>query len=458
MLIRGPRRLLGADDGVEDVLERARERRALRQGFLRRAADAVSMLGEELADEDARLEAEGLRLAAERRELEGAIALARRQRDLDDAEAKASLVASREARSWAAEEALEADRRREAAEERAREFLAWCHSLEEQVELREAALASMKVASSDPAELQKCEEVLTLEASERTREYERLETRERLVTQAEDDVAAREARVLEEVGRRVAMARLNLEHEFEERLELIRAEAEGRTAALRAKLEEARWRADAFRAALEVAQGESTTSQAEVLLLRQRVEEAEAVARQNADEIRQRRILEHEHDPMLTALRERANTALGNICEAAVGEPHAVNYAGNLQFFTDVVTRSVRADRLVEDRSRALLGRAFSRVFSHLQNMDPHFDFDAAIAPVPLAVRDNLAHWVEDNVDALVRAFASDNDGVIMVADEGGVVNGPDAADDNAEGDGEANNASDSSGGAPEDALGDLSD
>ena len=79
--------------------------------------------------------------------------LASRQRDLDDAEAKASLVASREARSWAAEEAREADRRRTAAEERARELLAWCHSLEEQVELREAALVSMKVAYGDSAEL-----------------------------------------------------------------------------------------------------------------------------------------------------------------------------------------------------------------------------------------------------------------------------------------------------------------
>ena len=57
----------------------------------------MSLLGEELADEDARLKAEGLRLAAERRELEDAIALARRQCDLEDAEAKASLVASREA-------------------------------------------------------------------------------------------------------------------------------------------------------------------------------------------------------------------------------------------------------------------------------------------------------------------------------------------------------------------------
>ena len=78
-------------------------------------------------------------------------------------------LASREARSWAAEEAREADQRREAAEERARELLAWCHSLEEQVELHEASLASMKVASGDPAELQKREEALTLEAAERTR-------------------------------------------------------------------------------------------------------------------------------------------------------------------------------------------------------------------------------------------------------------------------------------------------
>ena len=73
---------------------------------------------------------------------------------------------------------------------------------------------------------------------------------------------------------------------------------------MRAKLEEATRRADAFRAALEVAQGESTTSQAKVLLLRQRVEEAEVVARQNADEIRQPRILEHEHGPMFATLRE----------------------------------------------------------------------------------------------------------------------------------------------------------
>ena len=48
---------------------------------------------------------------------------------------------------------------------------------EVQVELREAALASMKVASGDPAELHKREEALTLEAAERPPKYERLETR-----------------------------------------------------------------------------------------------------------------------------------------------------------------------------------------------------------------------------------------------------------------------------------------
>ena len=153
MPVRGPPRKPGAEDDVEDVLERARERRALRQGFLQRAADAVSQLGVELADEDARLEAEGLRLAEERRKLKVAVALARHQRDLDNEKAEASLAASREACSRAVLEAQEADQRRRAAEERAWELRAWSSSLEQQVELREAALASMKGASVDQAEL-----------------------------------------------------------------------------------------------------------------------------------------------------------------------------------------------------------------------------------------------------------------------------------------------------------------
>ena len=150
--------------------------------------------------------------------------------------------------------------------------------MEQQVELREAALASMKGGSVDRAELQKREEALTLETTERTLDLERLETRERLVAQAEDDVAAREARASEEVDRRVAAARSNLEREFGERLELTKVEAEGRTTTLKAKLDEVTRRADTAGAALGVAQAELASSRAEVLLLHQRVDAAEAVA------------------------------------------------------------------------------------------------------------------------------------------------------------------------------------
>ena len=61
-------------------------------------------------------------------------------------------------------------------------------------------------------------------------------------------------------------------------------------------------------------------------------------------------------------------------------------------------------------------------------------------------------------MDALIRAFASDNDDVIVAANEGGVVNGPDAAGCDADSDGEFSDASNGSGGAPQNALGDSSD
>ena len=122
---------------------------------------------------------------------------------------------------------------------------------------------------------------------------------------------------------------------------------------------------------------------------------------------------------MLQALRVRANQALGAICGKHAPHPHAEDYASHLHFFTDVVTRledrAERARELVEENSRGLLERELSRVFSHLQNIDPHFDFNVAITLVPGAIRDNLARWVDDNVDALVRAFASEDDAVVVV-------------------------------------------
>ena len=77
-----------------------------------------------------------------------------------------------------------------------------------------------------------------------------------------------------------------------------------------------------------------------------------------------------------------------------------------------------------------------------------------------MAVRGDLARWLEDNIDALVRAFTSDGDGVIVAADEGDMVNGgEDGAND---GEGEASDsdsgASDASRGYQEDAVSDMSD
>lgn len=101
----GPPHAPVEEGDADDALRRVRELCALRKEFLQRAADAVSWIGAELANEDARLEAEGLRLAEERRKLKVAVSLARHQRDLDNTKAEASLVASREACSQAVEEA-----------------------------------------------------------------------------------------------------------------------------------------------------------------------------------------------------------------------------------------------------------------------------------------------------------------------------------------------------------------
>ena len=118
--------------------------------------------------------------------------------------------------------------------------------------------------------------------------------------------------------------------------------------------------------------------------------------------------------------------------------------------------RSARARQLVEERGRGLLERAFSLVFSHLLNADPNFDFDAAIAPVPTAVRGDLARRVEDHVDALVRAFALEDDAVVVVADAGDVVDDGDGgvADGGDDANEDDDDASDTSAG---DAASDIS-
>ena len=135
------------------VFELERGHIMVRHELFQEAMGAMNRLGEELAGVDSRLEAEGLRLVEERRKLRVAINLGRYHRDLENAKAEASLKIANEARSRALEEAHEADRRREAAEERAWELQAWSASLEQQVEACEAALASMRGTPAEEEEV-----------------------------------------------------------------------------------------------------------------------------------------------------------------------------------------------------------------------------------------------------------------------------------------------------------------
>ena len=96
---------------------------------------------------------------------------------------------------------------------------------------------------------------------------------------------------------------------------------------------------------------------------------------------------------------------------------------------TRLENQAARTCELVAEKSWGLLGHTFSRVFSHLLNRDPHFDFDALLVPLPPVVQDNLDGWVDDHMDALVAEFALEDDMVMIAVEEAG-------ADGDAEGDG----------------------
>ena len=111
------------------------------------------------------------------------------------------------------------------------------------------------------------------------------------------------------------------------KLKLARTEAAGRTAALWPRSDEAERSEEATAAALVTAQAELASARAELLSLQKRVADAEAIVRQNRKEVLQRRTLEPEHNPMLQSLRNRANTALGHICDENAPHPHTDDYA-----------------------------------------------------------------------------------------------------------------------------------
>ena len=123
---------------------------------------------------------------------------------------------------------------------------------------------------------------------ERSLELERLEMRERQVTQAEDVVGVRKARDHEDVDHRVPEVRVELERRYDLKLKLAGTKGAGRAAALRLRLDEAERLAVATATALVTAQADLASARAELLSLRKRVDDAEAVARQNREEVLQR--------------------------------------------------------------------------------------------------------------------------------------------------------------------------
>ena len=79
---------------------------------------------------------------------------------------------------------------------------------------------------------------------------------------------------------------------------------------------------------------------------------------------------------------------------------------------------------------------------------------------MPEAIWGDLARWVEDNVDALVRAFTSKDDAVVVAANEGDVVDDGEGGAGNGDGDAsdDDSNASDAFEGDPGDIASDMSD
>jgi hypothetical protein len=314
------------------------------------------------------------------------------------------------------EEASAADHRRQVPEEREKELLASNAALEQQIQARQATLAAPpREAPASEKEVLEHEDALMFEALEQSLELERLEVKERQVVAAEDAIAVREARVRLEVKLKVDRAREALASEFQLKLEQLWVEAEGRISALRGQL--------TAMAAREVAAREAlASSQAELSSLQGQVTDAETAVSRAMDEARRHRAMMLECASMLEDLRTRANQALGSICEESAPRPREVDDAGNLHFFMQVVARledrAARAHELVEERSWELLGRAFSRVFSNLFSLDPYFDFDAAIAPVPEVTQDAVAEWVNNHVDDLVEEFTLVEDATMTEADE----------------------------------------
>ncbi|KAE8799499.1 hypothetical protein D1007_25078 [Hordeum vulgare] len=118
---------------------------------------------------------------------------------------------------------------------------------------------------------------------------------------------------------------------------------------------------------------------------------------------------------MFQSLQRRASWALSDICGEGVSSPHVPNDAGYLGFFSRIVEclegGVEKVCVLAQEKSDDLVERAASDMFSHLLRLDPYFDFDAVLGPVPESIHATLAEWVEDHVDDLVAGLVSEGGG-----------------------------------------------
>ena len=58
---------------------------------------------------------------------------------------------------------------------------------------------------------------------------------------------------------------------------------------------------------------------------------------------------------------------------------------------------------------------------NYLLSLDPDFDFNSTIAPMPGVTRGDLASWVNDHVDDLVAEFSLEDGVDALAAGESGV-------------------------------------
>lgn len=135
-------------------------------------------------------------------------------------------------------------------------------------------------------------------------------------------------------------------------------------------------------------------AEAELAYLYQQVGNITSLAERTADEANRARGLQHTCSDMFLDLERRACRALDRVCKESVSGLLMPDDAGYRAFFTRIVERleegAERVGELVKEESRNLLARASTRVFSHLLRLDPDFDFDAMIAPVPWVIRGAL--------------------------------------------------------------------